>query len=81
MSHLAGQHTHHPLLEGHDGVVAALVAVDHHVIMEAHHYVVTQLQALLKKADVAHMEEVEGTSDIHHFVPRLVATPRKRRTE
>lgn len=69
--YLACQHTQDPLLEVHDGMVAALVMVDHHVIMYPHNHVTPQLQTLLQKTHMAGMEQVKGASHIHHLVPRL----------
>ncbi len=69
--YFACQHAHDPLLEVHDRVVAALVAVDNKVVVQPHHNVAAKLRALLEEADMTSVEQVKGTSHIHHFVTWL----------
>jgi hypothetical protein len=58
-------------VEIHDGVVAALVAVDDRVRVQTYDQEVTLCARLLQEVQVAHVEQVEGARHVHDSIARL----------
>lgn len=71
MTDLARQHAEHPLVEIHDGVVAALVAVDDRVSVQPHDQKVTLRPRLLQEVQVANVEQIKGARHVHNPITWL----------
>lgn len=58
-------------MQVHDGIVVALVSIDHRICVEANNQVVTQLGHLLQKVQVSNVEQVKGTGHVDNLVTGL----------
>lgn len=70
-SHLAGEYAEHSLVQVHDGVVAALVAVDDGIRVQSHDQEVSLRRRRLQEVQVPHVEHVERSGNVHYFIARL----------